>query len=205
MMIEPEELHTLLQHQRAHREFAEKEVPWSVVRRVLSAATRAPSAENRQPWRFVVCQDPSVRAGIAELTRRVWEGGAADHAREHLSDDFYREVEAGATGGLASAPLLVVVAVDTEAAAPGPSGPSVWPAVQNLLLAATAEGLGSALTTLAAQVPEQLRALVELPSSYDPVAIIPLGWPTRPLGRNRRDPVDEVAWLDTVGRDLPES
>jgi nitroreductase len=97
------------------------------------------------------------------------------------------EVDRGATGGVAAAPVLVVVAADTERGLPQTVPSSIFPAVQNLLLMATALGLGSALTTLSVGYADELQRICALPPTVVPVAVIPLAYPARPLGRPRRD------------------
>ena len=189
--------------QRAHRRFRDEPVGWDLLWRALDAATHAPSAENRQPWRFVVVTDPERRRAIGQLTRRAWEQGAQQHAAARLTPQLLDEVRAGATGGVASAPVLVVVGAETTAVPAAALGPSVWPAVQNLLLAAGALGLGSALTTLPTAFPEELAAQVGFPPSVAPKAVVPLGWPVRALGPPRRRPVEEVAGWDDYHRALP--
>lgn len=194
----------VVRHQRACRAFRSDPVPWDVVRRILVAATHAPSAENRQPWRFVVVTDAEARERLGELTRRAWDGGARQHSAERLDGALLEDVDRGATGGVAGAPVLVVVALDRDAVARGAEGPSVWPAVQNLLLAANDAGLGSALTTLPALAfPDEVRATTGMPDRWTPEAVVPLGYPEQPLGAPRRRPVDEVAWHDRVGTPLP--
>lgn len=189
--------------QRACRSFSPAPVAPEAVRRVLVAATHAPSAANSQPWRFVVVTDPHRREQIAGLGARAWAGGAQTWSKGSLEPRLFQEVAAGATGGLAGAPVLVVVAVDVSAAPPAALGASVWPAVQNLLLAAAEEGLGSVLTTLPAADPDALASLVALPDGVVPVAVVPLGHPAKPLGAPRRRPVDEVAFAEVYGQPLP--
>jgi nitroreductase len=76
---------------------------------------------------------------------------------------------------------------------------SIFPAIQNLLLAATALGLGSALTTLPVAFGDELRTALSLPDPVHPLAVVPLGWPVRPLGPPRRQPVSEKAHRDRYG------
>jgi len=96
--------------------------------------------------------------------------------------------------------VLVVVAGDSRGGLPFPVlAASVFPAVQNLLLAAAALGYGSALTTLAAADPGALAAAVGLPDGVRPLAVVPLGRPATRLGPARRRPVAEVAHLDRYG------
>src|ERR1700684_3697912 len=99
--------------QRAARSFLPDDVDDGTVERILTAATHAPSAENSQPFVFVVVRDPVLRAAIGALTARLWEGARALE-EQRLSPAFLRDVEQGATGGIASAPVLIVVCGDTR-------------------------------------------------------------------------------------------
>lgn len=185
--------------QRACRTFADRPVDDAVVERLLWAATRAPSAENRQPWVFVVVRDAAVRAALADFARRAWEDGGRAWSAPRLSEGLLADVERGVGGGLGAAPVVVVVGADTERAHPATLGASVFPAVQNLLLAATALGLGSVLTTLALRHGDEVAALLSLPASVTPMAVVPLGWPAAPLGGARRRPLGEVAHRERYG------
>jgi nitroreductase len=185
-------LHDVAHRQRAHRAFLPEPVDEAVVRRILETATRAPSAENSQPWRFVIVRDPGLREQIGELTARAWSGGGKQWAQKSLSCNLFSDVDSGATGGVAAAPVLVVVCADTTACVPSVIPASIWPCVQNLLLAATAEGLGSALTTLATAFSDELRTLLDLPPDHLPHAVVPLGHAANDLRPGRRRPIDEV-------------
>jgi nitroreductase len=185
--------------QRAYRSFADTAVSDEVVAQVLAAATFAPSAENKQPWEFVVVRDAVLRARIGDLTRRVWEESGREHSRGRISDAMLADVERGATGGVSAAPVLIVVAADTERGLAVTVPSSVFPAIQNLLLAATALGLGSALTTITTVPAAELSALVGLPEHVVPVAVIPLGYPAKALGPPRRDPFAQHAHRDRYG------
>jgi nitroreductase len=99
------------------------------------------------------------------------------------------DLDASIAAGFGGAPVLVVVAADAGRAHPRTFGSSLFPAVQNLLLAAGALGYGSTLTTLAAYAPDDVRAAVELPEHLVPVAVVPIGRPARSLGRSRREPL----------------
>jgi nitroreductase len=182
------ELFDVVHRQRAHRAFSDAPVSDDDVARVLDAATFAPSAENKQPWEFVVVRDATTRAVLGDLTARAWEGGGRAFSEGRLTPKMLAEVEAGATGGVAGAPVIVVVCADTARGLPQTVPSSMFPAIQNLLLAATALGLGSALTTITTAFVAELRALLALPESVVPVALVPLGWPARALGPPRREP-----------------
>lgn len=185
--------------QRACRSFRDGDVDDGLIERILTAATHAPSAENRQPWVFIVVRDPALRASIGTLTREAWEQGGRAFSEGRLSPDLLAEVDRGATGGIAEAPVIVVVGGDAERGLEQTLGSSVFPAVQNLLLAASAVGIGSAITTLAAMAPARLQQLLDLPPRVRPLAIVPLGWPARPLGSPRREPMDTHTYRDRFG------
>lgn len=170
-----------------------------LVARVLRAATHAPSAENRQPWAFVVVREPARRGALGELMKRAWEDGGREYASRHLPARFLAEVDRGARGGVAGAPVMVVVCADAERCHPSALPASVFPAVQNLLLAASALGLGSVLTTLALQHAEDVAALLQLPPHVRPMAVVPLGWPARVPGPPARRELGEIAHREIYG------
>jgi len=182
------ELSDVLGSQRAYRDFRDDPIDDGLLEQILTLAGHAPSAYNSQPWEWIVVRDAAARAELAAITESVWVHGARAWAEGALSDGMRRDVEHGATVGMQAAPVIVVVCGNTSRCLPNALGASVFPAVQNLLLAAADAGLGSALTTLATH-DERLAALLGLPDHVRPLAVVPLGWPTRPLGPPRRDPV----------------
>lgn len=187
----------VVRRQRAHREFASTPVDDETVERVLECATYAPSAENSQPWVFIVVRDATARSTIADLTERAWAAGGRAFAERRLEPGLLAEVEHGiAGGGYRTAPVLVVVCADLGRCLEQTIASSIFPATQNLLLAAGALGLGSALTTLGAFASE-LRELLALPDQVVAQAVVPLGYPARPLGLSRRDPVATRTHRDT--------
>jgi len=185
--------------QRACRQFADGDVDDDLVERCLIAATHAPSAENLQPWVFVVVRDADQRTAVAELTRRVWRQAGRPASEGRLTPGLMADVDAGAETGMAGAPVLVVVCGDSSEAHRSTLPASVFPATQNLLLAAGAVGLGSAMTTLATLEADTLAHILDLPDHVHPMAVVPLGWPARPLGPPRRRPVSERAHRDRYG------
>jgi nitroreductase len=189
--------------QRAARRFLSDEVDDETVARILTAATHAPSAENTQPYVFIVVRDPAIRGRIGEISARLWQGGARALEEDRLPPAMLRDVDQGAMGGIAAAPVLVVVCGDTRVAFPQSIPSSVFPAVQNLLLAAHALGLGSTLTTLTSLAGDELAALLGLPDEVVPVAVVPLGRLPAPLAPPRRRPLAEKAHLDRYGTPFP--
>ena len=89
---------SIVRTQRAHRAFTAEPVPDELAEKVLEAATYAPSAENTQPWVFIVVRDDAARGRIGELNRQAWEGGGRDFSRPRLSPEVFAKVEAGVPG-----------------------------------------------------------------------------------------------------------
>jgi nitroreductase len=189
--------------QRAARSFRPDDVDDALVTKILTAATHAPSAENSQPFVFIVVREAGLRAAIGAITARIWEGGAKDLEAERLSPAMWREVDEGATGGVAGAPVLIVICGDTRLTFAAAMDASIFPAVQNLLLAAHALGLGSTLTTLPVLGGGELAELLSLPSEVVPVAVVPIGHLSKPLGPPRRLPVSQKAHLDRYWTPYP--
>ena len=162
---------------------------------MLDAARFAPSSSNTQPWVFVVVRDAERRARLTGLMDRLW----SSVPESDLAPSLRADVAGCFGGGFATAPVWIVVGADDQRAERREQSSSIYPAVQNLLLAATALGLGSAMTTIAAYDPVEVRAITGLPDSVRPYAMVPLGWPARPLGPPRRRPVSEIAHRDTYG------
>jgi nitroreductase len=214
-----EALHT----QRAVRRFRPDPISAAVLAEILAAATRAPSARNTQPWAFVVVRDPAQKAAVRDHYLAAWRQAQAYTARVDADADIKeRPGYAGmmrAVDGLAThldqAPLLVLCCLDTRLLgpmadasghilAPQSAYASIFPAVQNLMLAARAVGVGSTLTTLFHGVEADLRRVVEMPEHLHIAALVPLGYPTRPFRVTTRKPVDQLAFLDRWGTPLPK-
>jgi nitroreductase len=185
--------------QRAHRAFSDQPLADDDVAAVLRTATYAPSAENKQPWEFVVVRDATKREAIADIMRRAWETAGRAHSEARLSPTTLRAVDTAMTGGFARAPVQIVVAVDVERGLEATIGSSIFPAVQNLLLAATARGLASALTTIATMYGKELATIIELPRHVRAVAVVPLGHPAKALGPPIRDPFEAHTHRDAYG------
>ena len=187
-MDDVDSLSAVIARQRACRTFSERPVDEAVLMRILDAARWAPSAHNSQPWEWVVVRDAATRAAIGGIATRLWEQVDAEWRAQHVDPRLDRDVERGVLE-LAAAPVLIVVCGDTSRCDRRSLASSVFPAVQNLLLAATEAGLGSALTTLATY-DVALGELLGLPEGVVPLAVVPVGHPARGLGPPRRDPTD---------------
>jgi len=186
--------------QRACRDYADTPIDDDTLELVLRAATHAPSAENKQPWEFIVVRDREVQQSIHDLTEAAWVGAGRERSETRLTPELLKEVDYGfAGGGFRSAPVLVIVCVDLDRGMRATVGSSIFPCVQNMLLAAAALGLGSALTPLVAQLRDQVQDLLGLPDHIVPQAAIPLGVPAHALGAPRREPVADRTHRDRYG------
>ncbi|MBI3976785.1 MAG: nitroreductase family protein [Chloroflexi bacterium] len=192
---------------RSIRRFRRDPVPVAVVRHLIEAATRAANGGNAQTWRFVVVADPALRAAVGDVYRRsfadvypyppqpdprrerLWK--KAYHLAEHMGDE---------------PPILIVVCLERTAGSPPPTGTgaitfgsSAYPAVQNLMLAARAYGLGTCLTTIHRAREAELRVALGIPEHVETMALIPLGHPAEQFGSLTRRPVEEVSYWDRWG------
>jgi nitroreductase len=133
------DIHELFRHQRAIRDFTAEDVPDALVNQVLTAAIHAPSGSNTQPWHFIVIRDPHVKHAISEVYEEARAAAAVT-----------RPSAGGVRQPLAAAPVLIVACVNIPASGQAglQTGASIYPSVQNLMLAARALGLGTVLTTL---------------------------------------------------------
>lgn len=187
-------------NQRACRSYLPEAVPDDDLAAMVEAATHAPSAENRQPWVFVVVTDTSVRSAIGDLTADIWRRAGRAHSQQQLARGFFAEVDEFLSSGYGAAPALIVIGAEgRDGDSDALLAASIFPAIQNLLLAAAALGYGSSVTTLAALAPEALRALVGWPHHVRPFAVVPVGRPARRLGPPRRKPVPAVAHRNRFG------
>jgi len=197
------DLLTVMHAQRACRRFdPDAAVPDADVEQILQAAVHAPSAENTQPWVFVVVRDPNTRLLLAEWWTETWNAGGGDFIRQSLDDKaLIADLEYGFNrGGFAAAPVVIAVCADTERVAEIYAPSSIYPAVQNLLLAAADLGYGSCLTTgLTTFGVDRVREQLALPDTLLPMAAVYLGTPARQLSAPRRRPASSVTFRERYG------
>jgi nitroreductase len=175
----------VFRYQRAIRTFTDEAVPDELVHQVLTAAIHGPSGSNSQPWHFIVVRDPAVKQALSAVYEEARAAGPTPSA-------------GGARQPLAAAPVLIVAWVNTPASgrAGFPTGAPIDPNVQHLPLAARARGLGSCLTTLYRRRQARIHAILGIPAQIETAAIIPLGWPDRDYGQNRRRPLAQFVRYD---------
>ena len=192
--------------QRAIRQFKPDPVPDELLHKLIEAATKAPSGGNRQPWKFLVIRDAELKRRIGEYYRLAYEAayGGADTATSTLQPAIRRSAT-GLSETMHQVPLLILACIehDGSAAATGRGG-SIFPAVQNILLAAQGLGLGSVLTSLHRRYEGEIKELLGIPENVETVALLPIGYPAAGsrYGPTTRQPVAEVAYRDRWGAAL---
>jgi nitroreductase len=193
---------------RAMRTFRADPVPDELVARVLDAAIRAPSGSNRQAWRFLVLRDPSVRATVGTLYKEGFYEYIPERRKSMPDTDtspVFKSALYLADTMATEPPVLIMACLEGKPGDPPAgrtAGSSIYPAVQNLMLAARALGLGTCLTTLHLRREQQIKDALGIPAHVDTYALIPLGYPVRPFGPVGRRPVSEVTYLDRWGAAL---
>jgi len=195
---------------RAIRRYTDDAVPAAALRDMLFAATRAPSGSNRQPFRFVVLTDSDVarraKAVIGDSARTLWAAKRAADGYERGSgaDESSPKARMARTmqayvDGFEAAPVLVLPCLVRYRRATSFEGASIYPACQNLLLAARALGYGGVLTGWHEPVAAELHSLLGLPEEAVVAATITIGKPRGSHGPVRRRPMAELVYEDRWG------
>ena len=198
-----DDLFEIMRTTRSMRRLKPDPVPDDLLRKVLEAGTFAANGGNMQSWRFLVIRDPAIKAKVAAFYRRAWHevvgpryrsggppaGSSPERfarmleAAEYLADHFHE------------APVWIVPCQS----GPRGSGSSIFPAVQNMLLACRALDLGTTLTTLYLQFEKDAEAAMGLPDGVHSYAIVPVGFPLGKFGPVRRAPLADVVYQDKWG------
>ena len=205
-------LREAMETQRSVRRLLPDPLDDAIVLRCIELATKAPTGSNAQSWEFVIVKDAQVKQRLARQYRRAWAvygrvgrrvvERRGDEASKRILDavewqvDHFTEVPvlvvACLRGGRLPLPVSVPVAASSFYG-------SIYPAVQNLLLAARAVGLGAGLVTLPLWSTLAARRILDLPTSVTPCCVVPLGWPQGRYGPTSRKPVGAVVHVDRYG------
>lgn len=200
------DLFEIMRTTRSMRRLKPDPVPPALIRQILEAGTMAANGGNMQNWRFLVIRDPAIKAAAGAYYRRAWHevvgpryrsggpapGTTADafgrmlSAAEYLADHFHE------------APVWIVPCA-AGATPTRTTGSSIYPAVQNMLLAARALGLGATLTTLYLNFEKEAESAMGLPDGVHSYAILPIGYPTGRFGPVRRTALADVVYNDRWG------
>jgi coenzyme F420-0:L-glutamate ligase/coenzyme F420-1:gamma-L-glutamate ligase len=190
-------LYQIIQERRSIRRYTNRPVERALIERLLAAATWAPSAHNRQPWRFVVIQEEGVKGRLAEAMNVTLR---ADLAADGLPAEQIKAQAARRQARLTRAPALILLCITMTDMDDYPdekrrhaewamATQSLALAGQNLLLAAQAEGLGACWLCAPLFCPEVVRDTLGLPPDWEPQALISLGWPAE-TPTKEREPLD---------------
>lgn len=192
--------------QRAMRRLKPDPVPEEYIKKIIWAATRAPSGGNRQGWRWLVVTDPEAKKKIQEWYNEGWSkmidsgygAGAGLPEEERQSNERVMKSATYLAEHMHEVPVLIF-ACSLTGNGDITSGSSIYPAVQNLMLAARALGLGTALTTVHRGRQKEVRELLGIPESVETAALIPVGWPKGKFGSGFRKPVEDVTYWEKWG------
>ena len=190
--------------QRAVRNFSARPVSGEAISTIMEAAIRAPSGGNRQGWSFLIIRDRVVKHQLGEWYFDAWKELTSDLDFQSPEAQPYRP--SMLTHGMEDVPVLILACQERPCDENSPnsitSGASIYPAVQNIMLAARALGLGSVLTTLHTRHEIEVKELIRIPDNVDTAALIPLGYPLegQRFSGSRRRPLREVVFHEKWGK-----
>ena len=211
---------------RALRRLKPDPVPDDVIRKILDAAIRAPSAGNSQSWIFVVVRDPDMRRQLGVIYGKASDIASAMYEARgrppHMSaEEYQRMMTSGAYlwEHMGEAPVLLLPCQRDRPAPPRETlppdmqaaydqelvyterirGASIYPAVQNIILACRAFGLATLITTNHIRCEGEVKALLGIPDDVLTYALMPIGYPEGKFGPLTRRPVSDVAYVDRWG------
>ncbi len=195
---------SLVQGRRSIRRYRDRPVPRALLEAVLQAATWAPSAHNRQPWRFCVVTDPALKERLSRAMAARWQ---ADLAADGWPPDRIARRVAISHARLTAAPALILLALsmaDMDRYPDERRAQAEWTmavqstalAGQNLLLAAHHYGLGACWMCAPLFVPQVVAQVLDLPSDWEPQALITLGFPAEERSSERAPLESRVLWRE---------
>ena len=211
------DLFEALETTRAIRRFTDAPVTDEEMRTCIRSATQAPSGGNIQPWQFLVVRDVEAKRAIADVYRRAYDRyepalmrlrPPARSPEEEASFQRMARASRHLAEHLGEVPVLVLVLMpNISMTLEDDQGPldvgtpfaSVYPAVQNLMLAARGLGIGTTLTTVYRIYQDEVRAICAIPERYEVVALVPMGRPRVPFRAGRRRPAEQVTHWDRFG------
>jgi F420 biosynthesis protein FbiB-like protein len=195
--------------QRSIRKFKPDPVPDEALWTMIDAAIRAPSGGNTQPWSFLILRDEAKKKVLADaVAGNLGDLSKALEAADKLPTESQRRMRRASVtfrSDVASAPVIIVPCLVNPTSPSGDNtsiwaGSSIYGAVQNMMLAARAQGLGTVLTTFNIVLEDLIRKEYGLPDDARPVAVIPVGYPDgQNFGPTTRKPVEDVTFWDGWG------
>ncbi len=192
----------LIQGRRSIRRYEDRPVAREVIEQILTAATWAPSAHNRQPWRFCVVGEAETKQRLSARMSDQWR---RDLGKDGADPAFVEKRIAISHARLTGAAALIIASVsmdDMDVYPDAQRAEAEWLmavqstalACQNLLLAAHHAGLGACWMCAPLFVPDLVRNALDLPSAWQPQALITLGYPAETKEKDRVDLSQRVIW-----------
>ncbi len=193
--------------QRAIRHYKPDAVPNEMIHKLIEAASKAPSGANSQRWHFLVIRDAETKRRIGEYYKQSWESAYGSQAAAPPAIQTHvRASAAHLAETMADAPALIMACIEHDGSPSAMSrGSSIYPAVQNLLLAARGLGLGSVVTTLHKRYEREIKDILGIPENVETAALLPIGFPQEGVryGPTRRAPVEQITSWEHWGASLP--
>lgn len=200
MQAEEVGLFEALYSTRALRRYKPDPVPDEVLFQVIDAAIRAPAGGNAQIWHFLIVRDAEKRRKIGELYLKTWESyGKQFLENPEAIEKLPRQMQMVVRSTDHLARHFAEAPVHLFVCGPEQSQGTVYPAMQNVLLACRALGLGSVITMFHRPYPKELQALLGIPEGQVAHGLLPIGWPSDKIGPVSRIPVHKVASVDSWG------
>ena len=207
--LSSQDLFDIINTTRAMRRLKPDPVPDELVVKILEAGTRAANGGNSQSWHFVVIKDAAIKKAVQVVYKKAYDdiigpryatsepppgSDAAKYERQHRAVEYL-------TDHYHEAPVWIVACINHGDSAPDRmAGASIYPAVQNMLLAARALGLGTCLTTRHLFYADEAERALQLPPGVLSYAILPIGYPMGNFGPTRRGNLSDFVSLDRVGK-----
>jgi nitroreductase len=194
---------------RAMRRLKPDPVPNALIRQILEAGTYAANGGNTQKWRFLVIKDPAIKRAVQVLYKRAFDTVvgpryATSAPPPGVTPERYKRQHAAVeylTEHYHEAPVWIVACLEDGPSPPTRwAGASIYPAVQNMLLAARALGLGSTLTTRHLLYEQEAEAALGLPPGVHSYAILPIGYPMGRFGPVGRGKLADIVYQDAWGK-----
>lgn len=197
----------IVKTRRSIRKYLSNEVPETILRHVLEAARWAPSAHNAQPWRFIVISDHGLKRRLAEAMANAWR---RDLSNDGVSSRVQERLVEGSINRFVQAPLLIVACTVMDGTDRYPDAKrqelehlmavqSLAAAIQNMLLAARSEGLGSCWFCAPLFCQGVVREVLGMPSNIEPNVLVTLGYPSGQPERPARKPLGQMVFKDRWG------
>src|SRR5512132_1512058 len=207
-MPEGTDLFQIIHTTRAMRRLKPDPVPDELIRKILQAGVCAASGGNSQRWRFLIIKDPGIKKEVQRYYKRAFDEVvgpryATSAPPPGVTKERYQRQHAAVeylTDHYHEAPLWIVACLEDGEDPGRTAGSSIYPAVQNMLLATRALGLGTTLTTRHTGYGKEVDAIFGLPPGVHSYAILPIGWPMGNFGKLGRGPLKDVVYGDQWGK-----